>query len=88
MNSSSKTPSEIFRSVVKGVNFFTPERIEFGFVKNGVYELSTGDKFVNEIPYGVTIVAKNEYGSYFHDTARSKCCFSLDEAKKYIDSMR
>ncbi len=52
---------EIFKSVVKGRNFMTPNVLGYYKIKNGAVELSTGKGFTDNMLYGVTVVKDNEH---------------------------
>lgn len=75
--------SNKFYKVVKGANWMTPKLLEFYPIKNGVVELSTGSKFCDSTPFGVTVVKNN-----VHDTDLGRCLWSLDEALNYIKSLQ
>ena len=63
-----RTANEIFRSVVKGTNFMTPNIISHHKIKGGAVELSSGKGFSGSTMYGVTVVKDNK-----HNTDLSKC---------------
>lgn len=91
--------AEIFQSVVKGSNFFTPIVDSYYTVGNHIVELSCfekGDqhglfnKEVNGITfkgtYGVTVITNNGNG-WERTIELDKLCDSHDEAIKYIKSL-
>lgn len=48
--------SAMFRSVVKGSNFMTPDVLRYGFTGKYVYELSEGRGMDNQPIFGLTVV--------------------------------
>ena len=71
----------------KGENFLTPERLECGIVREGLYfELSHGVSiFPEEHPdgvYGVTLATEKKM---LTGDPRNKCFFSKKEARAYIN---
>lgn len=74
---------EIFKSVVKGKNFMTPNVLGYYKVKNGAAELSIGKGFTNNMMYGVTVVKDNE-----HNHELSQVFYSELKAREYIKSLK
>jgi hypothetical protein len=91
--------AEIFQSVVKGSNFFTPIVDSYYTVGNHIVELSCFEKddqhglFNKEVngitfkgTYGVTVITNNGNG-WERTIELDKLCDSHDEAIKYIKSL-
>lgn len=78
------TLDKIFRSIVHGQNFMTPDVIGHYKASHYICELSTGIGFSGGHLYGVTI-ADTKTKKHRHDL--SKCFYSEDEAKDYINSL-
>lgn len=91
--------AKIFKSVVKGSNFFTPIVDSYHSVGNHIIELSCSekgnwrgryDKIINGITfkgkYGVTVIT-NEGNGWKRSIELDKLCDSRDEAIKYIKSL-
>lgn len=97
--SKSNGKAEIFQSVVKGSNFFTPIVDSYYTIGNHIVELSCSekgnrrgryDKIINGITfkgkYGVTVIT-NEGDGWKRNIELDKLCDSRDEAIKYIKSL-
>jgi len=82
---STSTPKEMFCSVVKGVNFITPNVEEYGQVGRYIYELSSGRALDGGLIYGVTVVEVKEGGILEKADNLSKCFFSKDDVVQYLD---
>ncbi len=82
---STPTPKEMFCSVVKGVNFITPNVEEYGQVGRYIYELSSGRALDGGLIYGVTVVEVKEGGILEKADNLSKCFFSKDDVVHYLD---
>ena len=91
--------AEIFQSIVKGSNFFTPIVDSYYAVGNHIVELSCSekgnwrgryDKIVNGITfkgkYGVTVIT-NEGNGWKRSIELDKLCDSREEAIGYIKSL-
>ena len=82
------------REIIKGTygsskNFMTPNIISYGKISSDIaYELSSGRGIFSDMMYGVSVARKNPDGSYKKMYDLSKSFGSLDEAKKYIDSLK
>lgn len=74
---------EIFKNIVKGENFMTPNVLGYYKIKNGSTELSQGEGFTGNTIYGVTVVRDNEHN---HDL--SQVFYSELEAREYINSLK
>lgn len=79
--------AEIFKSAVKGVNFMTPYLDGYYVVANGVAELSHGVGFSGRPIYGVTVVEKDETGTYVKNNSKSQLRYSMREALDYIEQL-
>lgn len=79
--------SALFRSAVKGANFFTPKFLGYVDIPNGVAEISEGSQpfasLSNEKMYGVTVVINGEKSS-----EKSTCLNSYSEVVDYIKSLQ
>lgn len=73
---------QYFRSLVKGLNFMTPDLLGYIRYKNGVAEITTGASFLGIEMYGVTIIYNGEKSD-----EKSKCFNSLEECEKYINTL-
>ena len=91
--------AEIFQSVVRGHNFFTPIVDSYHCTGNHIVELSCSkkdnwrgryDKIINGITfkgkYGVTVIT-NEGDGWKRSIELDKLCDSRDEAIEYIKSL-
>lgn len=91
--------AEIFQSVVKGSNFFTPIVDSYHTIGNHIVELSCSEKgdrhgFYNKDingitfkgKYGVTVIT-NEGDGWKRNIELDKLCDSRDEAIEYIKSL-
>lgn len=78
---------EIFRNVVKGVNFITPEIIDY--YKKGKYiiELSTNrnNSLIGKI-YGITVI-KQIGNTYIKDDNKSVARFNMEDVEKYLKEL-
>ncbi len=79
----SENLAEKFNSVVKGRNFVTTRVLGYFKIKDGVVELSTGNKIFGLTPFGVTVVKDNKHNLYL-----SKCFYSLEDAMNYVDELK
>ncbi len=79
------TPREMFCSVVKGVNFITPNVEEYGQAGRYIYELSSGRALDGGLIYGVTVVEVKEGGMLEKVNDLSKCFFSKDDVVQYLN---
>ena len=71
-----------FRQIVKSVNFMTPRILGYLSIKDGIAEISTGDKFLDVEMYGVTVIINNKRS---HNL--SKCVHSMQEVEDYINEL-
>lgn len=78
-----ETAREIFKNIVKGKNFMTPNVIGYYKIKNGAAELSKGEGFTGSMMYGVTVVKDNE-----HNHELSQAFSSEWKAKEYINNLK
>lgn len=91
--------AEIFQSVVRGHNFFTPIVDSYHCTGNHIVELSCSkkdnwrgryDKIINGITfkdkYGVTVIT-NKGDGWKRNIELDKLCDSRDEAIEYIKSL-
>ena len=79
-----RTASEIFREVVHGNNFITPEIISYHHITNGAAELSKGRGILTPDPlYGVTVVQNGA-----HDYDKSTVFYSEQDARDYIATLK
>lgn len=74
---------EIFKNVVKGKNFMTPDILGYYKIKNGAAELSKGEGITGSTMYGVTVVKDNE-----HNHKLSQSFYSEWKAMEYIKSLK
>jgi len=79
------TPKEMFCSVVKGVNFITPNVEKYGQAGRYIYELSSGRALDGGLIYGVTVVEVKEGGMLEKVNDLSKCFFSKDDVVHYLN---
>ena len=79
------TPKEMFCSVVKGVNFITPNVEEYGQAGRYIYELSSGRALDGGLIYGVTVVEVKEGGILEKVNDLSKCFFSKVDVVQYLN---
>lgn len=92
--------SNIFKSVIKGTNFFTPIIDSYHKIGNHIIELSCSEKDnqqglynreVNGITfkgkYGVTVITNNG-NKWERSIELDKLCDSREEAIKYIKSLK
>lgn len=79
----SENLAEKFISVVKGRNFVTTKVLDYIKIKDGVVELSTGDKIFELTPFGITVVKDNK-----HNLDLGKCFYSLEDAMNYVDELK
>lgn len=74
--------SALFRSAVKGANFFTPKFLGYVDIPNGVAEISEGDQPFASLPnskmFGVTVVINGEKSD------KSTCLNSYSEVVEYV----
>ena len=77
---------EIFENVVGGVNFMTPEILDFHYNDNFIIELSTGASFRGYTPFGVTVIENNEEGEWVRSKL-SQCFGSLTSANNFIEEL-
>ena len=78
------TASEIFRKIVRGNNFITPEIISYHHIKNGAAELSKGRGIFTPDPlFGVTVVQNG-----IHDYDKSTVFHSKQDARNYINTLK
>lgn len=82
------TPREMFCSVVKGVNFITPNVEEYGQAGRYIYELSSGRALDGGLIYGVTVVEVKEGGMLEKVNDLSKCFFSKDDVVQYLNYLK
>jgi len=75
--------SALFRTIVKGFNFMTPDLIGYCEIKNGAVEVSKGQGFTGKTIYGVTVVKDRKL-----DYDLSRCFHSLKEAENYIKGLK
>lgn len=73
---------ELFRQVVKSVNFMTPRILGYSSIKDGIAEISTGDKFLGIKMYGITVEIHN-----IKRDDLSKCVHSMEEVEDYINEL-
>lgn len=74
---------EIFKKVVKGKNFMTPNVLGYYKIKNGAAELAKGEGITGNIMYGVTVVQDNE-----HNHNLSQSFLSEWKAREYIKNLK
>ena len=78
------TAREIFRKVVRGNNFITPDIIGYFLISDGAAELSKGRGILTPDPlYGVTVVQNGA-----HDYDKSTVFYSEKDARDYIKSLK
>lgn len=95
-----KTNEEIFKSIIKGTNIFTPIVDSYHKVGNYIIEISCAEKdnisgkfnievngFTFRNKWGVTVI-QNVNGKWERATNLNKLCDSYEEVKEYIKSLK
>lgn len=71
-----------FRSIVKGSNFVTPFVKGYTKIKNYIVEITTGNKFIDLTPFGITVVIDE-----LRNNKLSTCVYSMEEVEEYINNL-
>lgn len=84
----SKEEIKIFKNIVSGVNFFTPNIHSYLSTDKYIIELSSSSLNDHEKLYGITVVEKLPEGTYMRRYDISTAKHSFEEVVEYLNSLK